>query len=70
MTVKTQKQPSLKYLQSKYGGGYVAQSLKTGRVKAHGRTGKEFFDQIRRKKIDMTSISLAHIPPKDVICCY
>lgn len=70
MTKKTQKQPSEKYLQSKYGGGYVAKSLKTGRVRAHGKTGTEFLKQIRQRKIDLTTVILAHVPRKDVIYCY
>lgn len=55
----------------KYGPGYVALSIKSGRVVASGKDIKELWKKVKKKKIFRQNQTIIHhVPPPDAIVIY
>jgi hypothetical protein len=53
-----------------YANQFIATNQRTGRVVAHSPSIRKLYEQLKRKRADLTKTVVEKIPPHDVVCIY
>jgi len=55
---------------AEYANEFVATNGRTGRVVAHSRSIRKLYEQLKRKRADLTKTIVEKIPPRNAVCIY
>lgn len=58
------------YLMKQYGPGFVAISKNSGRVLAHGKDIKEMWEQAEERGVNLSNVTIAHVPRYGTVNIY
>ena len=71
MAKQVKSPESMARMAKKYGPGFVALSMRSGRVLASGKDVKEVWDKIRSTRLFKDNkVTIRHVPPPEQLLAY